>query len=149
MRKSIRKSLRNCPNCCQRVSKAKCKKPAKLQTAVSICQFLCPGMTLYLPKHESRIRTYNSFEIDFTQLNSGFDWDQIIGSYSVDWSHIRRASRMTRGHDSKFYPLHAFSQHGSGLDDVAVSICELAFLCVYGCTYIYIYMHNIHSVVCM
>jgi len=29
-------------------AQAQCKKPAKFQTAVSICQFLCPGMTLYL-----------------------------------------------------------------------------------------------------
>ena len=45
---SLNKSLRNCPNRCRQVSKAQCKpeKPAKFQTAVSICQFLCPGMLL-------------------------------------------------------------------------------------------------------
>jgi len=46
--KSFHKSLRNCPNRCQQVSKAQCKKPAKFQTAVSICQFLCPGMLVYI-----------------------------------------------------------------------------------------------------
>jgi len=48
--KSVNESLRNCPNRCQRVSKEQCKKMAKFQTAVSICQFLCPGMLLYSPQ---------------------------------------------------------------------------------------------------
>jgi len=41
------KSLRNCPNCCQRVQ-ASVKKLAQFQPAVYICQFLCPETTLYL-----------------------------------------------------------------------------------------------------
>jgi len=41
-------NIQRLPNRCQWVSKAQCKKPAKFQTAVAICKFLCPGMTLYL-----------------------------------------------------------------------------------------------------
>jgi len=48
IRKPRRKSLRNYPNRCQRVSKANCKKPAKFQTAVSIYQFLCARMLQYI-----------------------------------------------------------------------------------------------------
>ena len=48
IKKTLTKLFRNCPNRCQRVSKANCKKPAKFQTAVSICQFLCAGMPLYI-----------------------------------------------------------------------------------------------------
>jgi len=46
--KENHKSLRNCPNRCQRVSKPTVKKPNEFQTAVSIGQFLCPGTTLYV-----------------------------------------------------------------------------------------------------
>ena len=42
------KSLRNCPNRCQRGSTPSVMKPAQFQPAVSICQFLCPGTTLYI-----------------------------------------------------------------------------------------------------
>ena len=45
---SFYQSLSNCPNRCQWVSKAQCKKSAKFQVADSICQFLCPGTPVVL-----------------------------------------------------------------------------------------------------
>jgi len=44
--RSFYKSLRNCPNRCQRVSNSSVKRPAQFQPAVSFCQFLCPGSVL-------------------------------------------------------------------------------------------------------
>jgi len=45
---SFYKSSRSCPNRWQRGFKAQCKKPAKFQAAVSICQFLWAGSLLYI-----------------------------------------------------------------------------------------------------
>jgi len=62
--RSFYKSLRNCPNRCQRVSKTKGKKPAKFQAAVSICRFLCPRMLLYIATH------YNTLQYIATHCNT-------------------------------------------------------------------------------
>ena len=60
--RSFYKSLRKCLNRCQRVSKPSLKKPAQFQPAVSICQFLCPGTTLYWSnKTKQHTYTPNSF----------------------------------------------------------------------------------------
>ena len=65
---SLRKSLRNCPNSCQRVSKAQCKKAAKCQTAGSISRFLCPGTLLYFSISQSFWQRFSSTTIFISNM---------------------------------------------------------------------------------
>ena len=69
--------------------KAQCKKPAKFQTAVSICQFclVCPGMTLCTVLRPDRNRVirsqpsnFPSSPVDFYELGRAVSADRVTCS---------------------------------------------------------------------